>query len=1154
MKLRCFVIAIMVFMQSMVLTVNGQETVAYSQNAAVVGSFDFGTGSKQPLSITNGSVENMGGEYGNVLKLATPSGAAASYLIFDKKVNSGKLAVSYDIYSAQKDKEAYVRMLEGPYASTSAGEASGHFFEAYIMRSTGVFQMFNNTSWDVTGAPTIGYDEAKWNHVDMWFDFERRTASYYINGELLGTTAMAEAFDEIQGFVHSISNGGEQWIDNVYATEFTGGGNDMSKYPFIMAYPEEVEQKIMTEINIPEPGNAYFGKDVNLTVKVTEVLNEDFDGRLVVTLYEENGKSVVAEKELKLGKRESKEVEFSLKAQRYGFGEIKAECIRKDGANFGKTSTRMSVIAPAGKMNPKMGFADHISKNYGLSVGDEKLSMSAKAGAASIRDEIRWTEFEKTQGNFGPDWQLQAWFDGMEKTQQSKFAILGYYMPGRTQKGLPRTPADMEAFKSFITAVLEYTKDMKIDYELWNEQNMNVNADYGYVEDYVNLAKMVYPLVKEINPDAKLYVLATANVATVREYIEECFKLGIGDYCDGITIHPYNVALPPDDPESQADVYDIVALMEKYGLSDKELVFSEYGYTSSVNYGNEDRQANYTLQGAATYQDVADRIYWYNLQEKTTGTMSDAELHFGMIRGWANTEILCEPKPTFLVFSNYNRLMCGSEKIKQLEHSNENIAMHLFKNENGENTIIAWSRDENIRTALNVGADSVTVCDRYGNETVVQTRNGVLDVVLAPEPIYITGSNLMQTTEAKPQFNIIQPEITAVENDTAAVSGAVPAGNWEITADCPDNIKVTEISPIAADGTFKISFETGADGREDEIVAVSIKDKNTGSTVYKQELPVVYKTPVSVESSVKYYKNSHWQLSLKLVNNKKTGNLSGRVAVTEPDDLILSKSESVFENLIPGETRYVYVNIPIEKSMDELTMKGYVEIDGGERVEFSESSYFVGLMHLEKAPEIDGKISDNEYVTVAPVRADKEGMVKQITDWGGKSDISGTVYLNYDKDYFYLAARVVDNVEGATDEAARVWANDSIQFAFAEKSLITAGRTEIGIGKDNQGNPTIQRYSFLGTKFFAAGIDEAIAFDESCKLQIGREGNETIYELRMPWIDIYGDSSPKFTRRNALFSIIINDNDGTGRRGWMEFCPGIGGTKNAALFMKIPAM
>ena len=70
------------------------------------------------------------------------------------------------------------------------------------------------------------------------------------------------------------------------------------------------------------------------------------------------------------------------------------------------------------------------------------------------------------------------------------------------------------------------------------------------------------------------------------------------------------------------------------------------------------------------------------------------------------------------------------------------------------------------------------------------------------------------------------------------------------------------------------------------------------------------------------------------------------------------------------------------------------------------------------------------------------------------------------------------------------------------------------------------------------------------ELQITRSGNKTYYELKLPWEDIYA-TADDFNRKHVYFSIILNDNDGRGRRGWLEFCPGIGGAKNAMLFSKV---
>ena len=60
-------------------------------------------------------------------------------------------------------------------------------------------------------------------------------------------------------------------------------------------------------------------------------------------------------------------------------------------------------------------------------------------------------------------------------------------------------------------------------------------------------------------------------------------------------------------------------------------------------------------------------------------------------------------------------------------------------------------------------------------------------------------------------------------------------------------------------------------------------------------------------------------------------------------------------------------------------------------------------------------------------------------------------------------------------------------------------------------------------------------FDERCKLEISREGDITTYELRMPWVDIYGDDGAVFAKRSVLFCILINDNDGSGRRDGSSF-------------------
>jgi hypothetical protein len=66
-------------------------------------------------------------------------------------------------------------------------------------------------------------------------------------------------------------------------------------------------------------------------------------------------------------------------------------------------------------------------------------------------------------------------------------------------------------------------------------------------------------------------------------------------------------------------------------------------------------------------------------------------------------------------------------------------------------------------------------------------------------------------------------------------------------------------------------------------------------------------------------------------------------------------------------------------------------------------------------------------------------------------------------------------------------------------------------------------------------------------LSIRREENETLYDVIIPTELPGGKPLPERFR----FSLIVNDNDGTGRKGWAEWTPGIGQAKDPTLFQSV---
>lgn len=69
--------------------------------------------------------------------------------------------------------------------------------------------------------------------------------------------------------------------------------------------------------------------------------------------------------------------------------------------------------------------------------------------------------------------------------------------------------------------------------------------------------------------------------------------------------------------------------------------------------------------------------------------------------------------------------------------------------------------------------------------------------------------------------------------------------------------------------------------------------------------------------------------------------------------------------------------------------------------------------------------------------------------------------------------------------------------------------------------------------------------------RITRRNGKTIYEIAIPWTELFGDDY--VLDKNTVFgySMLVNDNDGKGRRGWIEYNSGIGAQKDSTLFGKM---
>lgn len=188
---------------------------------------------------------------------------------------------------------------------------------------------------------------------------------------------------------------------------------------------------------------------------------------------------------------------------------------------------------------------------------------------------------------------------------------------------------------------------------------------------------------------------------------------------------------------------------------------------------------------------------------------------------------------------------------------------------------------------------------------------------------------------------------------------------------------------------------------------------------------------------------------------------------------------------------------------------------------------------------IDGDLS--EWVDAKVASLNSSDYHTLTTDTNGDSDISADLYAQWDATTLYFALEVQDDVHYNDEPASMLWDGDSVQFAMDLDHDRTPGAYdndsdyEIGIAMDNSG----------GVMYALFHEPEGV-HNFSPELVVTRSGSKTIYEMAIP-----ANQLPPLSLEDGGvigFSFVVNDDDGNGREGWLEWTEGIGESKNPAMY------
>jgi hypothetical protein len=264
------------------------------------------------------------------------------------------------------------------------------------------------------------------------------------------------------------------------------------------------------------------------------------------------------------------------------------------------------------------------------------------------------------------------------------------------------TEEDIAHFLEYVRFIVSHFKGRVAYYELWNEPDVDYPLQHIEPEDYVNLAKRTIPVIKEIDPQAKVVVGNTSGSDNPRsrEYLFKILNSDLMQIADVVSWHPLFDKFP--DSEQDPGYYasypallaDIVETARKNGFQGEFLA-------GEIYYGG-DRCSGCT---------AADPTYTETIKAKYTAR--GILLHFGN-----------DMAVTYAVISTpHNYVMFNT--IRNIANVFTGVHAEAF-------AVNIQTEAQNIKTFTFVGADGSKLVALWTDDKAVEDDPGVPSTITLP--------------------------------------------------------------------------------------------------------------------------------------------------------------------------------------------------------------------------------------------------------------------------------------------------------------------------------------------------------------------------------------------------------------------------------------
>ena len=770
-------------------------------------------------------------------------------------------------------------------------------------------------------------------------------------------------------------------------------------------------------------------------------------------------------------------------------------------------------------------------------------------GFSWLRHEFNWNQVEPSKGAF----RWEETDKAVETFKSRNINILGllcYTADWARQPDAKNThaskPADVRDFGNYVFEIVSRYKGTIKYWEIWNEPDLSWG---GTVEEYVALLKEASTAAKKADPDCVIVAPALCNLGG---FLDGVFKAGGGKYFDILADHPYATGANLEERLARLN-----AIQGNYG-EHKKVWITETGFNSRTTRKVGETESDYQKRFQAALAEQAEivvknhvlalangveKVFWYQIGRD--GDPESAE-NWGLLMG----DVEGTPSPSARAYQTLIEQLNGA-RFAQVYPFGRRAKGYLFSEKNGATILAIWG-DRAEEITLDTGVDEVEVIGLDGASQKLKTNEGRLNLSVGKSPIWVKGLktnrlSLLAQVNFLPDRIILGPEakqkvtLRVTNPEESNMKGSVvyyaapgldivdPGSEIAVPPKSSKDVSFEVLRlPNTPEGNYFLSIEIDFGKRLGRL---------------KKAVDVVATADLSLELNPIGVSGHDGIIFRAVVKNN-------RAVGAEPHLMIVSELPGVksdFDKLVAlqaGEERTF--DVVLKGDWNAVSWKDGISLvarEGSEdRAKVTCALKFQPCIAISSRPEFRGDLKQWPTLTLINLASQlyySPNPDVRDNEWKGALDLGVRVWTAWDEDFLYLAADVSDDCHSQEHSGQNLFQGDSVQFAldiFNNKALThDNGCFEFLLGLGHDGP---QLYKLSGPLTPPGIVNDAV-------VDIAPRQGGMVYEVKIPWKSL--GMTPHEGGRIG-FSLLVNDDDGKGRKGWMEWTSGIGSGKSPRLF------